>query len=917
MNLITRAGFRFHKSFLSIILCTICLSAWVCTKNPPLDPNVPNSGGQFTFLASVQSNPAIVALGGSAIVQALVLDQSNQPVVGREIEFSTTFGTLVPTTATTNDSGVATTIFTAPAQSGTALITGHYNSTQTQSVNIEVKDTTPQSVTLTPDAFSLLANGESFTELTSVWRNDNGELLKGIPVSFQSTSGTIVASATTDSFGVAKTTLTSVASRTDLIAQVTASANGLQASTQILFKGIEFFLNATPTRLTADGRSTSRIIAVLKEATSTIAISGASVTFGADLGTIPNSATTTASGVAAVDLTSSTKTGISTITAIYGQSLTDTVQVSISQSIPTFLNVSASPTMILADNQSSATITAVVSDQSNNPVPDGTQVNFAIISGTGTIESNKVTQNGIATSKLTSSTQPDTVTIAVQIGALSDTTTVYYIVGPPATITLTADSTSLPADGVTSTTVIANVFDVAGNPVIDGTRVDFTTNLGDITPNAQTVSGRAVAQFVSSVTGTATIQASAAGLSKIITIQLRPGPPNSVLLSFNPNNLGVKDSGRNQTVTITSDVIDSKNNPVVDGTFVKFSIFSSPGGGEFLSNSNPIPTLNGKAQVSLNSGVRSGSARIMAQVTDSLGVPIVPDVRAVSTEIIIFAGPPYIEDVNDASTSHLSVGVSPLNVFGWNIVNNTAKVTAVVGDKFNNPVPSGTAVFFTTTGGVISTYTGFTDDEGVVTVTLHTGQPYPDVPRFYNTQFVSFDPNENHPDFSLPTAVIPGPIPDFEFSEVLNSVGDFVENDGVGRILAVTEGVDASGNSARAWSVTNIVFSGLITTFEVTTSDTVLLPGESATIDFKIYDVNGNPIVAGSEITASSNGGALSWTSLTTSDPGGTRYQVILTNDLDPTDPNARAITTPVTISVNSQNGNAVKSSPPIDLRLN
>ena len=423
-------------------------------------------------------------------------------------------------------------------------------------------------------------------------------------------------------------------------------------------------MSATPGNLSADGRSKSRVTAVLKETTSTIAISDAQITFGANLGTIPNSATTSTSGVASVDLTSATQTGVSTITAIYGQSLVDTVQVIINQSIPTFLNVSANPNIILADNQSSSIITAVVSDQSNNAIPDGTPVTFAIVSGTGTIESNKVTANGVATSRLTSSTQPDTVAVAVQVAQLSDTTTVFYIVGPPASITLSADSTSLPADGVTSTQVTATVFDAAGNPAVDGTRVDFSTDIGDITPTAQTVSGQAVAQFVSSVTGTATLNATVNGIFDVITIQLRPGTPNSILLSFDPNNLGVKDSGRNQTVSITADVIDSKNNPVVDGTFVRFSIESAPGGGEFLSNTNAIPTLNGKAEVSLNSGIKSGSARIRVEVTDSFAVPVVPNVRAKATEIIIFGGPPFIEDVNDASTSHLSVGVKPLNVYG-------------------------------------------------------------------------------------------------------------------------------------------------------------------------------------------------------------------------------------------------------------
>ena len=150
----------------------------------------------------------------------------------------------------------------------------------------------------------------------------------------------------------------------------------------------------------------------------------------------------------------------------------------------------------------------------------------------------------------------------------------------------------------------------------------------------------------------------------------------------------------------------------------------------------------------------------------------------------------------------------------------------------------------------------------------------------------------------------------------MNSVGTFGENDGIARILAVTEGVDSNGTSARGWSVTSIIFSGLISTFEVTTTATDLLPGETATINFKIYDVNGNPVVAGSAITASANGGALSWTAIQTFDPGVTRYQVVLVNNLDPTDPDARAITTPVTISIQSENGNAVKSSPAINLRL-
>lgn len=884
-----------------------------CTKTPPLEPTPP-AQNNLIVLVSFISLPNQVALGGVAVVQGIWVKSDGEPAQNLPVQFSTNFGAIAPAATTTNTEGMAVAQFTAPQQTGAATVTVSFDSMQSRSLTIQVRNSAPQNITLTPEQTSILGNGVSFTRIQSRWLKEDGKPLKGIPVSFETTRGMLTADAATDSSGVATATLTSSATTIDVVAQVTARAAAEEITTQVLFKGIRFEMSASPDNLIADGRSTSTITVILKESTSNVGISGETVTFGSDLGTIPNSGSSNSSGVARVELTSSTQTGVANVTATYGQTFRDTVQVVFGQSIPTNLDVSAEPPVIFADNQSTSKIKAVVSDQNNNPVPDGTQVSFEIIDGSGTIESKKVTTAGVAASTLTSSITPDTVTIVVRVGALTDTATVRYIVGLVNSITVKADSSSLPADGITTTKVTAYVYDAVGHAVLDGTRVSFTVDIGNITPSAQTTNGRAAAQFSSNTTGIATIRASVGSVSDEVTVQLRPGPPNSILLSYNPSTLGVKDSGRNQSLTITANVVDSKNNPVVDGTFVSFSLFSSPGGGESLSSTEPVPTLNGKAQVSLNSGIRSGSVRILARVTDALGAPMVPDVRAVSTEIIIFAGPPYIENINMRGTSHLSVGVRPLNIFGWHVVNNTATVVALVGDKYNNPVPAGTAVYFTATGGVISTHTGFTDDEGVATVTIHSGQPYPTISRYYG---VFFDPNESHPDFSLPTNVISGPIPDFELSEVMNSMGDMIENDGVARILAETEGVDANGNPARVWAVTNLVFSGLIAVFEVEASTTELSPGESAIIDFKIYDENGNPIVPGSEISAQVSTGKLSWSGITTGDPGITHYQVVLTNDLDPTDPNARETSTPVTIIVSSENGNAIQSSPTINLRLN
>jgi len=876
-------------------------------------PTGPGSEAEVVVVADLSASPNVLGLGGStATVRAVLVNQNNSPVAGKVVLFSADLGRITPSD-TTDPAGVATAIFTSDNRAGRATLTARYGSSSVKTTTVIIDSAVTRSLMIFAEPGEILANGIAKSTLTARVLDAAGKPAKGERVSFETTAGTLLTTGLTDSSGVATAALTSVASATDVVALATVRTLYEQSTTQVLFKGVTFALDVKPTVIIADGHSTADVTVLVKETTSTVAVSDAVITFGTDLGTIPNSATTNARGLATVPLVSSTTRGTARVVARYGNALRDTAYVFFGESVPTTLTLSASPTVLLADNRSTSTIKATVSDAANNPVPDGTPVNFEIVRGSGTLESIKLTQGGVATSTLTSGTRPDTVLVAARVGSLSDTVEVRYVVGPPAAVTVVADSASLPADGITSTRVRAFVKDAVGNPVADGTSVSFTADLGDITSRGQTRAGVAEAQFSSSVTGLATLTARAAEAYGVTTVRLRPGPPNSIVLSFTPRSVGVKDSGRNQTLTITADVRDAKNNPVADGTFVRFSIFSSPGGGEFLSSTAPIPVLNGKAQVSFNSGIRSGAVRIEATVTDGRGVPLTPVVRAISAEIIIFAGPPYLEDVNDPSTSHLSVGVRPLNIVGWNRVNNTAAVTAVVGDKYNNPVTEGTAVYFSTTGGVISTYTGYTDAEGVATVTIHTAQPLPDIDRYYNT---FFDPNANHPDFRLPTAVIPGPIPDFDGSLVVNSRGDRGENDGIARLIAVTEGVDATGKAARVWAVTDLVFSGPITTFDVTVSDTSLSPGESATIDIRIFDINGNPIVAGSTISASASAGALSWSNLTTSDPGKTHFTLIITNDLDPTDPNARAQTTPVTISVVSDNGNESASTPPIHLNL-
>ena len=883
------------------------------TETPTEAETTPGNGtGGTALLSSLTASPPKIGPGGAARILAVVIDDQANPLSGKVVVFRATAGSITPSD-TTDASGLAEAIFRAPQSPGPVRIYARLGQ-QTDSLTLTIVTQISENLQVLPEQKSILANGFSETKLLIQAWDSNQTPVSSATIKLTTTAGDITPSVTTNENGYAEAVLRSVASSRDVAAEITATLDEVETVTVVIFRGVEFEVTARPRVLIADGTSRATVKAILKESTSKVAVSGAEVVFGVDLGTIPNRITTNESGIASTFYTSATDTGVATIVASYGEFFHDTVRVLLGESVPANLDLTANPPVLPANNRSTSEIKAVVSDAAGNPVPDGTPVHFEILSGSGTLESRKLTANGIATSMLTSSQQPDSVWIVARVADLADTVMVRYVAGPPAGLTLVASSEAIPADGSTTSTISAYVYDEVGNPVADGTLVQFATDLGDITPTAETRNGVASAVFSSGQTGLATIRATAGTVSGTVTVRALPGPPNSILLTYDPNSIGVKDSGRNTTLTVTADVRDVRNNPVADPTYVRFSIFSSPGGGEFLSSEAPVATINGKAQVSLNAGIRSGTVRIKAEVTDSSGVPLNPPVSAVSTEIIIFAGPPYMADVNDLSTSRLSVGSQPINILGWHVVNSTATIVALVGDKYNNPVPAGTAVYFTTTGGIISTHTGYTDDQGIATVVLHSGQPYPDVPRYYNT---FFDPNENHPDWNLPSRIIPGPIPDYDFGEVDNGYDNTSQNNGIARVLAVTEGVDRNGKPTRVWNVTNVVFSGAISQFRADVDKTELLPGEAATIQITIYDSNGNPIVAGSLISVEADAGKLSWTELKTDDPGRTKYTVLLVNNLDPNDPDARETAVSVSVKVQSKNGTGVVSTVPIQLKLN
>lgn len=855
----------------------------------------------------------ILADGISTSHITVILKQTTNQVAisGGSLTFGTDLG-LIANEATTNTSGVAEVLLTSSAgDTGTAHVTVSYGAFLRDTIDVVFSMEAPSSHTLESVAVDpevLFANGLDESKVTAKVVNDEFAAVQGAVVLFSASGGSIPAQGITGEDGIARVSLISDTSHTDMTAWVYAQLGTQIDSASVRYLGIESQVMAFPTTITADGVSTSDIQIVLKQTTNKVAISGALLSFGADQGTIPASASTDNSGVAEVQLTSGVTPATAHVTVRYGEMILDTVEVVFEASIATNLEVSGIPLTITADGQSKSTITAVVSDDNGAPV-HGVNVDFenvlldGVSKGTLSPLSAQTNVSGVVNSIITSGTSPGNVRIYARTNGLEDSVDVEFRVGDIDHIDVAANMAILPADGITQATITASVLDAYDNP-LENVIVTFLASIGDVTPSATTdANGLVTAKFSSGTVGYATISATSGGVSGQTVIQLIPGPPSSIVLSFNPAYIGVYGTGQNQTTHVIAEVRDNKNNAVLDSTLVTFSIVHGPGGGEFLSSYDPTPTVGGISRVSLSSGTVSGNVRVRAEVSDSSGFKL-----AEGSDIIIHAGPPYMEDRTDYTTTHLTLVATKLNI--WMGL-GTADLSISVFDKYHNPVQAGTAVYLTASGGGVSTHNAQTDAYGKANEIFTGANPQPTISNYYHGELMQ-DPNN-------PSIILPGPVyyttlgewllPDFEGGLVENSMQDSIstcprygnldpfyvnlENDGIARIIAYTEGRDAAGDSIRSWDQISIVCSGVVSYDD--DSDSTLMGntlhiGESQQVIFSLMDARGNPIEAGSDITASvfpdEAPAALSWEQINTGDGWGTvYYSITIVNDIDPEKP--------------------------------
>jgi len=239
--------------------------------------------------------------------------------------------------------------------------------------------------------------------------------------------------------------------------------------------GATLFLAANPLSIPADGNSTAIIEAIVQDSTG-YALNGTSVYFTTSLGTITSKATVE-DGIARAVLTAGDDEGTATITAVTGV-LSDSIQVFIGfQNVSIFLT--ANPTEIPADEQSTSTIQAYVTEE-KGVVPDSTEVFFTTTRGT--IISQGETIDGLASTILTSSLTEGDATVTAIVSNTSQTTDVTIGI-PVSTIFLDVNPSTFEVTTANAQTHVANVtvtvWNAAGTP-IENKPVVITSDLGQM-----------------------------------------------------------------------------------------------------------------------------------------------------------------------------------------------------------------------------------------------------------------------------------------------------------------------------------------------------------------------------------------------------------------------------------------------------
>ena len=408
-----------------------------------------------------------------------------------------------------------------------------------------------------------------------------------------------------------------------------------------------------------------------------------------------------------------------------------------SQPVKTLRLVASSPDLPVdaTATDQGVQLTAIALDANNNTVPN-VAVQFSTNKGVLTVQSSTTNTAGTASAVLTSdgtltAGSPITVTVSANGGSMHDTQTI-NVVAPQASVFrlgsfiedsfvpgVIAINGANPFDftpqlqaGASADLRVDIVDQAQGNaPVTDAVTVTFTSpcvaqNRATVTSPVTAVAGAAFSTYQAKgctgndpITAIATVSGKtlkATGVIKLLTAQAA----SIAFISATPTTIGLKGTGLHETSAVVFQVLNTAGGPVA-GQPVKLAL-DNTGGGITLTPNTSTPSSadeilltdsSGRVQITVNSGTLHTSVSVTATVVDTNGNPVPGITPAKSLSLAISTA------TADQNSTSLAIGC--VNIEGHNIDGNTTPVVIHAADRFNNPVPDGTTVTFTTEGGSV------------------------------------------------------------------------------------------------------------------------------------------------------------------------------------------------------------------------
>ena len=471
------------------------------------------------------------------------------------------------------------------------------------------------SVAVSPGAIP--ADGTSTTTATATLSDANGNRIAGELVGFTSSDVNVTVSGTVDhhdgTYTAKLTSSTHAETVTITASDAAASASGTGSYTQTPGAATKLGLSVSPAAIPADGKAKATITATVSDANHN-PIAKQPVHFSSDDAADQFSAVVDhGDGTYTATVTSSTVAHRVKLTATDG-ALTATT--TLGQSGPAaHVQVSLSPSSVVADGSSTSSVIATVTDAG------GVQVTTDTVSFTASdphVTVGAVTNNGDGTysAALTSSTTAHAVVVTAHDGQVTGSATLTQNPGPAVTVGITLTPATIVADGISTTVATAIVADVNNN-ALTGQPVTFTTGDAQVTVGAVSSHGDGTysATLTSSTTAHAVVVTAHSGqLSGSATLTQTPGAGKAVGITLAPASILADGSS---TTVATATVADANHNALAgqpltfttNDAHVTIGTVSSHSDGTYSATLTSSTTAHAVA-VTAHDGQLSGSATL-------------------------------------------------------------------------------------------------------------------------------------------------------------------------------------------------------------------------------------------------------------------------------------------------------------------